>query len=122
MPEPGLLAGAVINDLALDTFLTELNRRLIKSAGRERQIGHSLFMDGDQPIEGAATLGQVMRLEVIPLIQEIAYDDYGRLAEYLGPDIVNVDEQRLTSLVEDDDDLIAALVTEYKASSDTATQ
>ena len=63
-----------------------------------------------------------MRLEVIPLIQEIAYDDYDRLAEYLGKNIVNVDEQSLTSFVEDDDDLIAALVKEYKASSDTATQ
>ena len=113
MPDPSLLAGATVNDLPLDDLLEGLNTRLVSHAGRERQVGHSFFMQDGQPLTSAESLGQVVRLEVIPLLQEIAYDDYRKLALYLGADIVNVAEQRLASFVEDDDKLIAALVTEY---------
>lgn len=120
MPEPELLNGAKVGDLELDTFLRELNRRITRTAGRERQIGHSFFLDGEEPIQDAPTLADVLRLEIVPLLQEIAYDDYGRLAEYLGKDVVDAAEQRLTDVVDDSQGLIAALAKEYKNGSDAA--
>jgi 5-methylcytosine-specific restriction protein B len=120
MPQPELLNGTKVDDLELDTFLRELNRRITQTAGRERQIGHSFFLDGEEPIQDAPTLADVLRLEIVPLLQEIAYDDYGRLAEYLGTEVVNAAEQRLTDVVNDPQGLIAALAKEYKSGSDGA--
>jgi 5-methylcytosine-specific restriction protein B len=120
MPQPELLNGAKVDDLELDTFLRELNRRITRTAGRERQIGHSFFLDGEEPIQDASTLADVLRLEIVPLLQETAYDDYGRLAEYLGKEVVDAAEQRLTDVVSDPQGLIAALAKEYKSGSDGA--
>jgi hypothetical protein len=71
----------------------------------------------EHPLPGCRTEASFAFIEIMPEPGLLA----GWLAEYLGKDITNVDEQNLTSLIEDDDDLIAALVKEYKASSDTAT-
>ncbi len=118
MPQPELLNGAKVDDLELDTFLRELNQRITRTAGRERQIGHSFFLDREGPIQDADTLADVLRLEIVPLLQEIAYDDYTRLAEYLGTQLVDASEQRLTDVAEDPKTLIAALAKEYKSSAD----
>jgi 5-methylcytosine-specific restriction protein B len=118
MPQPELLNGAKVDDLELDTFLRELNQRITRTAGRERQIGHSFFLDREGPIQDADTLADVLRLEIVPLLQEIAYDDYTRLAEYLGTQLVDASEQRLTDVAEDPKTLIAALAKEYKSTTD----
>ena len=118
MPQPELLNGAKVDDLELDTFLRELNQRITRTAGRERQIGHSFFLDREGPIQDADTLADVLRLEIVPLLQEIAYDDYTRLAEYLGTQLVDASEQRLTDVAEDPKTLIAALAKEYKNTTD----
>ena len=90
LPDPSLLEGETVNEqLALDVFLDELNRRITKSAGRERQIGHSFFFHEGQIVTDPDDFAAVMRLEIIPLLQEIAYDDYGKLAEYLGSELVD---------------------------------
>ncbi len=118
MPQPELLNGAKVDDLELDTFLRELNQRITRTAGRERQIGHSFFLDHEGPIQDADTLADVLRLEIVPLLQEIAYDDYTRLAEYLGAQLVDASEQRLTDVADDPKTLIAALAKEYKSTAD----
>jgi 5-methylcytosine-specific restriction protein B len=115
MPRPELLEGTVIDDLALDLFLAELNRRISGTAGRERQIGHSFFLSGEHPIQDADALAEVLRLEIIPLLQEIAYDDYGQLARYLGTELVDVAEHRLTAVADDPGALVEALTREYGA-------
>jgi 5-methylcytosine-specific restriction protein B len=118
MPQPELLNGAKVDDLELDTFLRELNQRITRTAGRERQIGHSFFLDREGPIQDADTLADVLRLEIVPLLQEIAYDDYARLAEYLGTQLVDAAEQRLTDVADDPKTLIAALAKEYQSTAD----
>lgn len=120
MPEPELLNGAKVDDLELDTFLRDLNQRITRTAGRERQIGHSFFLEQDGPIQDADTLADVLRLEIVPLLQEIAYDDYSRLAEYLGTDLVDASEQRLTDVANDPKALVAALAKEYRSKAANA--
>jgi 5-methylcytosine-specific restriction enzyme B len=118
MPQPELLNGATVGGLELDTFLRELNRRITKRAGRERQVGHSFLLVNGEPIQDLETLADILRLEVIPLLQEIAFDDYGQLADYLGRELIDADEQRLTAVVNDDKALVAALAKEYATSMD----
>ena len=94
MPDPGLLA-AEVGGLRLDDLLSELNRRIARDAGREKQIGHSFFLRDGQPITDESEFAEIFRDEVVPLLQEYATDDYDELAGYLGPKIVNRDDLTL---------------------------
>jgi len=121
MPDPALLAGDPIEELSLDSFLAALNATVVEHAGREKQIGHSYFFrrDGTR-IETANELAVVVREEVIPLLQEYAYEDYGKLAKYLGEDLVEVDTRSLAPDVHDDEKLIAALVKRFGSEDEAA--
>lgn len=113
LPDSDLLADTTIDDLPLDQFLQHLNDRVAQIAGRERQIGHSYFLDNGQPIESAEAFGEVIRTDIIPLLQEIVYDDYAQLRSFLGNGIVDVSASRLTPIVDDDSQLVAALAANY---------
>jgi 5-methylcytosine-specific restriction protein B len=113
MPDPDLLADTTIDDLPLDQFLAELNQRITRIAGRERQIGHSFFLEKGVPIESAEAFGEVIRTDVIPLLQEIVYDDYSQLKGFLGSALVDAGASRLTPVVLDDSQLVAALADDY---------
>ena len=101
--------GSII--LALDLFLDELNKRITEYAGRDRQIGHAYFMHRGEPISDPIDFAQVVRLEVIPLLQELVYDDYAQLAQFLGQSLVDAPGQRLVPV--DDERLVELLAAEY---------
>jgi 5-methylcytosine-specific restriction protein B len=90
VPDPGLLASEV-GGLRLDDLLRTLNERVVKGAGREKQIGHSFFLSDEQPVTDEDEFVEIFRDEIVPLLQEYAVDDYDELAEYLGPKIVDRD-------------------------------
>jgi 5-methylcytosine-specific restriction protein B len=64
-------------------------------------------LDGGKPVDTEATLAAVIRHEILPLLQEYAYDDYSLLEKFLGPKIVDVTRHRLYDL--SDEDLVDAL-------------
>ena len=110
MPDTGPLEGGRIGDLDLAVFLAELNRRVARVEGREKQIGHSFLIDDGQPVEDAGQFAQRFRHEILPLLQEYAYEDYRELSEYVGADLVDAEEQRVrTDLLDDPDALVRAL-------------
>lgn len=113
MPDTELLADSTIDDLPLDQFLQQLNERITKVAGRERQIGHSYFLDHGKPIESAEAFGAIIRTDIIPLLQEVVYDDYAQLQGFLGKGLVDAASSRLTTVVNDDTLLVAALADNY---------
>lgn len=114
MPDSSQLAGARVGNLALDDFLDELNRRVAKREGREKQIGHSFLLEGEQPVSDAQELSRRFRHEVLPLLQEYCYDDYAALATYLGARVVDAEAQTLKqSVLDDPDALVAALEAEF---------
>lgn len=88
MPDPGLLVSEV-GGLRLDDLLMALNQRVVKEAGREKQIGHSFFLKDGQPVSDESEFAEIFRDEIVPLLQEYAVDDYDELAEYLGAKIVD---------------------------------
>jgi 5-methylcytosine-specific restriction protein B len=111
MPELSLLRGAQIDGvLDLYEFLTVLNTRISRTQGRDKQIGHSFFLEDAQPISDGSEFAQRFRQEVLPLLQEYCYDDYGELAEYIGADLVDVENALFHSnILYDDERLVAAL-------------
>jgi len=114
MPEPSVLAGKAIGHLDLARFLEALNERITRKRGRERQVGHAFLLAEGKPVRDASELAARIRHELIPLLQEYAYDDYGELATYLGDRIVDVDRQAIRSAVVNDvSALLDALTAEY---------
>jgi 5-methylcytosine-specific restriction protein B len=107
LPDVSLLEGATAGKVDLGVLLGEINRRILRELGRERQIGHSYFLDASKPVDSEAAIAAVIRYEVLPLLQEYAYDDYALLEKFLGPTIVDVAKHRLHDLT--DEALVDAL-------------
>jgi 5-methylcytosine-specific restriction enzyme B len=95
MPDPSLLANSLVGPLALDGFLTELNTRIARSAGREKQIGHAYLMSGTRVVSTPEEFSARFRQDILPLLQEYAYDNYALLADYLGPALVDIENLEL---------------------------
>jgi len=111
MPNVDLLHGASVNDLPLDDFLTMLNARIAEREGREKQIGHAFLLEDGQPIGEPDEFARRFRQEILPLLQEYCYDDYGALAGYLGDQLVDAKGQTLKEdVLNDSDKLIQALM------------
>jgi 5-methylcytosine-specific restriction protein B len=114
MPDPEVLRAARVGGLALDDFLEELNRRIAKNEGREKQIGHSFLMEQGAGVSDVEEFARRFRQEILPLLQEFCYDDYGALASYLGTKLVNREAQVLNQdLLADAEALVAALEDEF---------
>jgi 5-methylcytosine-specific restriction enzyme B len=114
MPDVELLRGIVVNDLAVDDFLEELNRRIASREGREKQIGHSYLLDEGHAVTDPDLFASRFREEILPLLQEYCYDEYARLADYIGDRLVDKENQQLDSeLLANPEQLIAALAAEF---------
>jgi 5-methylcytosine-specific restriction protein B len=117
MPEPEQLEQAV-GPLKLEDFLAGLNREVARVAGREKQIGHAYLMPGGQPVADAVDFARVFRLEMLPLLQEYCYEEYGLLESILGSELVDVDAQGFRDeLLQDPQALVQALASRFAASA-----
>jgi 5-methylcytosine-specific restriction enzyme B len=115
MPNTELLQGESVGGLQLDLLLDTINNRIRAKVGREKQIGHSFFFRNGAIIDDPAELARVFRLEVLPLLQEYCYDDYGMLAEFVGEKIVDIDGQRVRHEVTGDPEKLVAALEELVA-------
>lgn len=94
LPDPEVLQGAAVDRLALDAFLLELNQRILKYVGREKQIGHSFFLDREgKPITQSEDFVAHFLSEVLPILQEYAFEDYTLLGQLLGDGVVDTELQ-----------------------------
>ena len=120
MPNPALLEGAKVGSLALDTFLERLNERIAHREGREKQVGHSFLLKDGEPVSDPEEFSRRFRQEILPLLQEYCYEDYGTLAEYLGEQLVNKEQRTLkVEVLSDPDALISALDKELGAEKES---
>ncbi|MFF6790245.1 AAA family ATPase [Streptomyces filamentosus] len=116
LPDPTPLRDFNVDQLDLGIFLEELNTRIRGALDREKQIGHALLLPGGEPVSTAQELAAIVRDEIVPLLQEYAYDDYGLLASFLGEGVVDTAAHRLRPL--DDEALVAALYAELQVGTD----
>jgi len=114
LPNSSLLSDGSIGSIPLDRLLDEINSRVIEREGREKQVGHSFFMNGPNPVTDPEEFAQRFRQEIIPLLQEYCYDDFSRLADYIGAAFVDQDTQRIEEAVfQTSESLIDALEREF---------
>jgi 5-methylcytosine-specific restriction protein B len=114
MPEMETLAGAKVGELDLATFLGGLNGRIARTEGREKQIGHSFLLESDgQPVSTLEEFGRRFRYEILPLLQEYAYEDYAELESYLGSKLVD-SKQLILTLPMSPQELVDALRAEFQ--------
>jgi len=78
MPDSKLLTKN-IEEISLRGLLEELNKRIIDAGLREKQIGHSYFLE----VNNLEDLQFVFANEIVPLLQDYFFDDYKRLEEEL---------------------------------------
>jgi MoxR-like ATPase len=71
-----------IVDLA-PALMDEINNRLTMAIDRNHQLGHTYLM---KPKLDWSRLRIIFQYEIIPLLQEFFYDDYGKIASIIGED------------------------------------
>lgn len=89
LPEPHLLRSGSIADVALSTWLRALNRRIVEQLGRDGrnlQVGHAYLMPSGKPAATISRIGEIVRDELWPLLQEYCYEDPNKLANILAAD------------------------------------
>ena len=104
MPDVQLL-NKTIEGVHLGTLLDTLNEKIRKEGLREKQIGHSYFMEGENAIESIEDLQFVFANEIIPLLQDYFYEDYEKIRQILGSKFVNEKEMMIRSEWKYDDAL-----------------
>lgn len=98
MPDATVLRDAVVAGIPLGPWLDALNERIVRHAGRDArnlQVGHSYLLHNQRPISDLTHLAQVLRDDVIPLLEEYCYEDYAALERILGSTLVRRDRQRI---------------------------
>ena len=86
-PNPGLLAGIQIEGIELDKLLMRVNQRVEHLLDRDHCIGHSYFMRFNSNPD-FKSLQTVFAQNVVPLLQEHFYGDYGKIGLILGEHFV----------------------------------
>lgn len=119
MPDGSVLKDSAVAGIALKAWFEALNTRIREHVGRDArnlQIGHSYLMQGGSPLKDIATLKRAIRDDIIPLLEEYCYEDYGTLANILGEQIVDLGSQRIRQEIFDDgqeDALIQGLLAPF---------
>jgi 5-methylcytosine-specific restriction protein B len=119
LPEPHLLRTGAIGDITLSTWLRALNRRIVEQLGRDGrnlQVGHAYLMQGGKPAATLSRIGEIVRDELWPLLQEYCYEDPNKLANILAADKGGVFDRESANLRFElfeggrDDELAQALI------------
>ena len=85
-PDYSLLAGKEEQGIDLTDLLSTINQRIEGLLDKDHAIGHSYFL---RVANGESTLKSVFFDEIIPLLQEYFYGNFGRIELVLGKGFVN---------------------------------
>jgi 5-methylcytosine-specific restriction protein B len=93
----------VINGISLFQLLDTINKRLTYLLDEDHQIGHSYFID----IMTEDQLKRVFKNNILPLLSEFFYNDFGKIRLILGDGFVakRIDVPTFASI--DDEDVIS---------------
>jgi 5-methylcytosine-specific restriction protein B len=115
MPDIVILKDASVESIVLGPWLEVLNSKICQNIGRDArnlQIGHAYFLENGRPINNFGKLRQIIRDDILPLIQEYCYEDYQTLEKILGSVFVDARNQRIKMEIFEEsrqDDLLQAI-------------
>lgn len=98
LPDSSTLEKWGILGLPLGAWLDRLNERILKHVERDArnlQIGHSYLMHDSRPVTDTRRFAQIVRDDLVPLLEEYCYEDYETLEKILGPSLVNRERRRI---------------------------
>jgi 5-methylcytosine-specific restriction protein B len=100
MPDSSALSGAIAGEaIPLGPWLEALNARIREHVGKDArnlQIGHAYLMDDNgKPVTDFSRFSRIIAEDIIPLLEEYCYEDYGALMEILGDAMVDRERQRV---------------------------
>jgi 5-methylcytosine-specific restriction protein B len=115
MPRGDVLGSATVRGIPLGPWLDALNERVRKQVGRDGrnlQIGHTYLLDVGGPLRDFTRFRQVLRDEIIPLLEEYCYDRPDAVAEIIGEGLYDPARGVLSDLFETgaEDGLVQALL------------
>jgi 5-methylcytosine-specific restriction protein B len=96
MPNTDLLKNTNLRGINLGHWLKSLNKRICDNLGRDarnRQIGHSYLLEDGKPISDFSTFAEVVRDEIMPLVEEYCYEDYSKMGMIFGTDLIDFEKQ-----------------------------
>ncbi|MER7743127.1 AAA family ATPase [Streptomyces sp. NPDC096538] len=118
LPDSGPLQGCHVEQLHLADLLDGLNQRVRTHLDREKQIGQAFLLPNGAPVDSVSGLAAIVRDEILPLLQEYAFDDYSLLASFLGEALVDLEAHTMKEL--SDEGLVKALYTEFQVKDGAA--
>jgi len=99
MPDSKILRDTVIaNSVPLGPWLDALNDRILEHIGRDArnlQVGHAYLLVNGRPVANFSQFIRILQDDIIPLLEEYCYEDYGALARILGDSLVDERHQRI---------------------------
>lgn len=88
MPDSELLIEVEVAEFSIQTVLETINKRIEKLLDRDHTIGHSYFFKLKSDANKEQTLCDIFNDNIVPLLQEYFYGDYGKIGLVLGSGIV----------------------------------
>ncbi|HEY3333305.1 MAG TPA: AAA family ATPase [Capsulimonadaceae bacterium] len=119
LPETMHFADVVLGGLPLKPWLDSLNGGILQHLGRDGrnlQIGHAYFLTDKGPVATLSEFAQIIRDDIIPLLEEYTYEDYAILEKMLGTYLVDLKRQRINDDLfapDRSEDLAKALISPY---------
>ena len=99
MPDTSVFGSASVDgSIPLGPWLDALNDRIrghLGRDGRNLQIGHAYLLEGGKPVTEFSLFVRILAEDIIPLLEEYCYEDYGALAQILGAGMVDEAKQRV---------------------------
>ena len=99
MPDISMLGAASAGgSIPLGPWLSAVNDRLRQHLGRDarnRQIGHAYLLEDGRPVTDFPRFVQILAEDIVPLLEEYCYEEYGTLAKILGSGLVDETGQRI---------------------------
>ena len=120
MPDPVSLGTAqAANTIPLGPWLAALNERIrnhVRRDARNLQVGHAYLMESGKPVTDFTRFSRILAEDILPLLQEYCYENYGMLCQLLGQALVDEQNQRIHDelfMPDRRDDLIRALLAPF---------
>ena len=90
-PDPDVIADSEYKDVNLKRLLEVINLRIEALIDKDHQIGHSYFIG----IRDLDNLKQTFKDNIIPLLEEYFYGDFGKIGLVLGGSFIRQEENKV---------------------------